>query len=104
MGLLEVELGKLCEPYRVQSGSVNTISLKDNKQKFVVGFQPRLLTLCLSSGFLFMQFLISQLAFMTTVLSFDPPKSPLKRGTLKNFPVPPFLRGARGDRTRLLHE
>jgi hypothetical protein len=28
----------------------------------------------------------------------DPPKSPLKRGTL-NFPhVPPFLRGARGDR------
>jgi hypothetical protein len=26
----------------------------------------------------------------------DPPKSPLKRGTLN--PVPPFLRGARGDR------
>jgi hypothetical protein len=25
----------------------------------------------------------------------DPPKSPLKRGTLN--PVPPFLRGARGD-------
>jgi hypothetical protein len=28
--------------------------------------------------------------------SFDPPKSPLKRGTL-SVPVPPFLRGARGD-------
>jgi hypothetical protein len=26
----------------------------------------------------------------------DPPKSPFKRGTLN--PVPPFLRGARGDR------
>jgi len=25
----------------------------------------------------------------------DPPKSPLKRGTL--IPVPPFLRGVRGD-------
>ncbi|AHJ28232.1 hypothetical protein NSP_18990 [Nodularia spumigena CCY9414] len=25
----------------------------------------------------------------------DPPKSPLERGTL--IPVPPFLRGARGD-------
>jgi hypothetical protein len=25
----------------------------------------------------------------------DPPKSPLKRGTLS--PVPPFLRGVRGD-------
>jgi len=27
----------------------------------------------------------------------DPPKSPLKRGTLILFLVPPFLRGARGD-------
>jgi hypothetical protein len=26
----------------------------------------------------------------------DPPQSPLKRGT--KIPVPPFLRGARGDR------
>jgi len=66
--------------------------------------KSRLLTLCLFSGFLFIQFPIDQLAFMTTVLSFYPPKSPLKRGTLRNFPVPPFLRGARGDLTRLLHE
>jgi len=29
----------------------------------------------------------------------DPPKSPLKRGTLN--PVPPFLRGVRGDQTQL---
>jgi o-succinylbenzoate synthase len=28
----------------------------------------------------------------------DPPKSPLRRGTLSLNPVPPFLRGARGDR------
>ena len=28
--------------------------------------------------------------------SLDPPKSPLKRGTLNTL-VPPFLRGARGD-------
>jgi o-succinylbenzoate synthase len=27
----------------------------------------------------------------------DPPKSPLKRGTLNSSHVPPFLRGARGD-------
>ena len=27
----------------------------------------------------------------------DPPKSPLRRGTKENTPVPPFLRGARGD-------
>ncbi len=27
----------------------------------------------------------------------DPPKSPLRRGTLRTPPVPPFLRGARGD-------
>jgi hypothetical protein len=51
-----------------------------------------------------MQFPIGQLAFMTTALSFDPPKSPLKRGTLRRSPVPPFLRGARGDQTQLLHE
>ncbi|BAT55651.1 hypothetical protein NOS3756_46440 [Nostoc sp. NIES-3756] len=31
---------------------------------------------------------------------FDPPKSPLKRGTL--ILVPPFLRGVRGDRNALL--
>ena len=37
-----------------------------------------------------MQFLIGQLAFMTTAISFDPPKSPLKRGTLSKSPVPPF--------------
>ncbi|MCC3594157.1 tetratricopeptide repeat protein [Microcoleus sp. PH2017_28_MFU_U_A] len=30
--------------------------------------------------------------------SLDPPKSPLKRGTLKALPVPPLRRGARGDR------
>jgi hypothetical protein len=30
-------------------------------------------------------------------LSLDPPKSPLRRGTLRTLPVPPFLRGARGD-------
>ncbi len=30
-------------------------------------------------------------------LSLDPPKSPLRRGTLKEVLVPPFLRGARGD-------
>ncbi|MEG4322807.1 MULTISPECIES: tetratricopeptide repeat protein [unclassified Microcoleus] len=30
--------------------------------------------------------------------SLDPPKSPLKRGTLKVLPVPPLRRGARGDR------
>jgi len=29
----------------------------------------------------------------------DPPKSPLKRGTLNL--VPPFLRGVRGDQTQL---
>jgi hypothetical protein len=29
----------------------------------------------------------------------DPPKSPLRRGTLN--PVPPFLRGVRGDRFRV---
>ena len=29
-------------------------------------------------------------------LSVDPPKSPLKRGTLRR--VPPFQRGARGDK------
>ena len=29
--------------------------------------------------------------------SLDPPKSPLRRGTLSAL-VPPFLRGARGDR------
>ena len=29
-------------------------------------------------------------------LSLDPPKSPLRRGTLTGL-VPPFLRGARGD-------
>jgi hypothetical protein len=51
-----------------------------------------------------MQFFIRQLAFMTTVLNLDPPKSPLKRGTLSKFPVPPFLRGARGDQAWLLHE
>ncbi len=28
----------------------------------------------------------------------DPPKSPLKRGTLNSSPVPPLKRGARGDR------
>ncbi|AFY46794.1 hypothetical protein Nos7524_0895 [Nostoc sp. PCC 7524] len=28
----------------------------------------------------------------------DPPKSPLKRGTLRDFP--PFLRGVRGDQTK----
>ncbi len=27
----------------------------------------------------------------------DPPKSPLRRGTLRVLPVPPFLRGVRGD-------
>jgi len=27
----------------------------------------------------------------------DPPKSPLKRGTLRDKFIPPFLRGARGD-------
>jgi len=27
----------------------------------------------------------------------DPPKSPLKRGTLRKSPVPPLKRGARGD-------
>jgi hypothetical protein len=37
--------------------------------------EPRLLTLCLFSGSLFIQFLIRELAFMTTVLSLDPPKS-----------------------------
>jgi hypothetical protein len=31
----------------------------------------------------------------------DPPKSPLKRGTL--ILVPPFLRGARGDLTLVTH-
>jgi hypothetical protein len=56
----------------------------------------RLLTLYLFSGFLFMQFLIVRFAFMTTVLSLDPPKSPLKMGTLRNFPVPPFLMGLGG--------
>ena len=30
----------------------------------------------------------------------DPPKSPLKRGT--SDPVPPFLRGARGDQPALI--
>jgi hypothetical protein len=30
------------------------------------------------------------LVFMTTVLSLDAPKYPLKRGTLSKFPVPPF--------------
>jgi len=30
-------------------------------------------------------------------LSLDPPKSPLRRGTKDRTPVPPFLRGARGD-------
>ena len=29
--------------------------------------------------------------------SLDPPKSPLIRGTKEKTPVPPFLRGARGD-------
>jgi hypothetical protein len=28
----------------------------------------------------------------------DPPKSPLRRGTLNQNLVPPFLRGVRGDR------
>ncbi|MEH2162275.1 MAG: hypothetical protein V7K38_14820 [Nostoc sp.] len=32
----------------------------------------------------------------------DPPKSPLKRGTL--IPVPPFLRGARGDQAKYLQQ
>jgi len=69
-----------------------------------VGVAPRLLTLCLFIEFLFMQFLIRGVAFMTTVINLDPPNSPLKRGTLSKFPVPPFLRGARGDLTWLLHE
>ena len=30
-------------------------------------------------------------------LSLDPPKSPLRRGTLKRLLSPPFDRGARGD-------
>ena len=30
-------------------------------------------------------------------LNLDPPKSPLRRGTKEKTPVPPFLRGARGD-------
>ena len=29
--------------------------------------------------------------------SLDPPRIPLKKGDLKRLPVPPFLRGARGD-------
>ena len=29
--------------------------------------------------------------------SLDPPKSPLRRGTLRIFLVPPLLRGVRGD-------
>jgi len=40
-----------------------------------------------------MQFLIRELAFVTTVLSSDPPKSPLKKGTLSKSPVPPFEEG-----------
>ncbi len=41
-----------------------------------------------------MQFPIGQLAFLTTVLSLDPPKSPLKRGTLRRYLVPPLLKAA----------
>jgi hypothetical protein len=37
--------------------------------------------------------LIPNQSFIATIG--DPPKSPFKRGTL--IPVPPFLRGARGD-------
>jgi len=33
---------------------------------------------------------------VTVSIKSDPPKSPLKRGTLNRL-VPPFLRGVRGD-------
>ncbi len=36
--------------------------------------------------------------FIVDRVNYDPPKSPFLRGTLNPFPVPPFLRGARGDR------
>jgi hypothetical protein len=41
-------------------------------------------------------------AVRSAVLKDDPPKSPLKRGTLSLFLVPPFLRGVRGDRPSAL--
>jgi len=40
-----------------------------------------------------MQFLIGQLDFMTTVISLDLPKSPLKRGTLSKFSGSPLFKG-----------
>jgi len=54
---------------------------------------PRLLTLCLFREFLFMQFPIHELAFMTTVISLDPPKSPLKRGDFEQISGSPLLKG-----------
>ena len=37
-------------------------------------------------------------------LSLDPPKSPLRRGTREKIPVPPLIRGARGDRTLIVRQ
>jgi len=60
-----------------------------------------------------MQFLIRELAFMTTVISLDTPKSPLKKRDFEQISGSPLLKdvrrssvepGARGDLTRLLHK
>jgi hypothetical protein len=55
------------------------------------------MVIIISNRQLIVQFILNQ--FLIATLD-DPPKSPLKRGTLNL--VPPFLRGARGER-QVLH-
>ncbi|MFB2936219.1 CHAT domain-containing protein [Aerosakkonemataceae cyanobacterium BLCC-F154] len=52
------------------------------------------------AGILFLRPKSGFYTFIVTTSAEDPPKSPLTRGTLKN-PVPPLLRGVRGDQTQI---